>query len=201
MAYVFQLLKDKGQFEALLRKGMDRLPLLRLALLDFLAKSDCDENRDLYRLVALHFHMHTEVAAMWQQEADSAVAAVANSVRKQEAAAPPTPTPFTAAAAAVAATTAAAKVIPRTPSKKLGSSPALLLATPPPQAAYAGARNQDVNREESKLSPWKLAADQAFFPAAVHVATIKCSNDLKQRLTSAMHNAVHAAEYYLQVLT
>jgi len=42
---VFQLLKDEDQFEYLLRKGMDRLPLLRLALLDFL-RPDCAQNRE-----------------------------------------------------------------------------------------------------------------------------------------------------------
>lgn len=70
MGYVFALLKEHDQFEYLLRKGMDRLPLLRLALLDFL-RPNCVENRELFRLVALHFHMHAEVAAMWQEEADA----------------------------------------------------------------------------------------------------------------------------------
>lgn len=70
MTYVFTLLKEHDQFEYLLRKGMDRLPLLRLALLDFL-RPNCAENRELFRLVALHFHMHAEVAAMWQEEAES----------------------------------------------------------------------------------------------------------------------------------
>lgn len=59
MGYVFALLKENDQFEYLLRKGMDRLPLLRLALLDFL-RPNCLENRELFRLVALHFHMHAE---------------------------------------------------------------------------------------------------------------------------------------------
>ena len=70
MSYVFALLKEHDQFEYLLRKGMDRLPLLRQALLDFL-RPNCVENRELFRLVALHFHMHAEVASMWQEEANS----------------------------------------------------------------------------------------------------------------------------------
>lgn len=70
MSYVFALLKEHDQFEYLLRKGMDRLPLLRQALLDFL-RPNCAENRELFRLVALHFHMHAEVASMWQEEANS----------------------------------------------------------------------------------------------------------------------------------
>ncbi|KAK4021130.1 hypothetical protein OUZ56_003057 [Daphnia magna] len=70
MSYVFELLKEHDQFEYLLRKGMDRLPLLRQALLDFL-RPNCLENRELFRLVALHFHMHAEVAGMWQDEANS----------------------------------------------------------------------------------------------------------------------------------
>ena len=69
MSYVFELLKEHDQFEYLLRKGMDRLPLLRQALLDFL-RPNCLENRELFRLVALHFHMHAEVAGMWQEEAN-----------------------------------------------------------------------------------------------------------------------------------
>lgn len=69
MSYVFELLKEHDQFEYLLRKGMDRLPLLRQALLDFL-RPNCLENRELFRLVALHFHMHAEVAGMWQDEAN-----------------------------------------------------------------------------------------------------------------------------------
>lgn len=70
MSYVFALLKEHDQFEYLLRKGMDRLPLLRQALLDFL-RPNCAENRELFRLVALHFHMHAEVASMWQEEANN----------------------------------------------------------------------------------------------------------------------------------
>ena len=70
MDYVFALLKEHDQFEYLLRKGMDRLPLLRQALLDFLRPNSA-QNRELFRLVALHFHMHAEVADMWQEEADA----------------------------------------------------------------------------------------------------------------------------------
>lgn len=49
MGYVFTLLKENDQFEFLLRKGMDRLPLLRQALLDFL-RPNCATNRELFRL-------------------------------------------------------------------------------------------------------------------------------------------------------
>ena len=95
MNYVFVLLKEKDRFEYLLRKGMDRLPLLRTALLDFLRRN-CAHDTELFRMVfplfflfhpllsfrfthrirlrlqvALHFHMHTEVAGMWRREAQS----------------------------------------------------------------------------------------------------------------------------------
>lgn len=69
MNYVFTLLKEADQFEYFLRKGMDRLPLLRQALLDFLRPSS-SKNRELFRLVALHFHMHAEVASLWKEEAN-----------------------------------------------------------------------------------------------------------------------------------
>ena len=78
MDYVFDLLKDKDHFEFLLRKGMDRLPLLRTALLDYLRRN-CAQDTELFRMVALHFHMHSEVAAMWRQEALGVLQAVVDS--------------------------------------------------------------------------------------------------------------------------
>ena len=52
MNYVFVLLKEKDQFEYLLRRSMDRLPLLRTALLDFLRRN-CPQDTELFRMVGL----------------------------------------------------------------------------------------------------------------------------------------------------
>jgi hypothetical protein len=43
-----------------------------LALLDFL-KQHCPEDRELFRLVALHFSMFSEVADLWESEGHSRV--------------------------------------------------------------------------------------------------------------------------------
>ena len=39
-------------------------------MLDFL-RPNCATNRELFRLVGLHFHMHHEVAALWKEEAEN----------------------------------------------------------------------------------------------------------------------------------
>lgn len=72
MNYIFQMLKDNEQFEFLLGKGLDKVPNLKLAVLDFL-KQHCPEDRELFRLVALHFSMFSEVADLWESEGHSKV--------------------------------------------------------------------------------------------------------------------------------
>lgn len=175
MAYVFTLLKEHDQFEYLLRKGMDRLPMLRIALLDFL-RPDCVENRELFRLVALHFHMHAEgiwyfmfcasyrpqddillplhlpVAAMWCEEADTILKPIVEQ---------------------------ASKSILRA-NKAPGGSPSFKTAEASP-----------IRKSSSALLMLDLSN--------VVVPMLKASPESKKNLCSAMQNLAHAAEYYLQV--
>ncbi|XP_076661193.1 spatacsin-like [Halictus rubicundus] len=68
MNYIFQILKENHQFECLLGKGLDKVPGLKIALLEFLKRSN-PQNKDLFTLVALHFQLYHEMAVMWESEA------------------------------------------------------------------------------------------------------------------------------------
>ncbi|XP_076375987.1 spatacsin isoform X2 [Megalopta genalis] len=68
MNYIFQILKENHQFECLLGKGLDKIPGLKIALLEFLKRSS-PEDKDLFTLVALHFQLYHEMALMWESEA------------------------------------------------------------------------------------------------------------------------------------
>lgn len=72
MEYVFQILKENEQFEFLLNRGSKKDNSLKLALLDYL-KKHCPDNRELYRIVALHFTLFSEVAHLWELEADGVI--------------------------------------------------------------------------------------------------------------------------------
>lgn len=72
MNYVFQILKENDQFEYLLRKGSSQDSALKTALLEFLRKY-CPDNGDLYKIVALHFALFSEVAILWEREAQSII--------------------------------------------------------------------------------------------------------------------------------
>lgn len=72
MEYVFQILRENEQFEFLLNRGSKKDNSLKLALLDYLKKY-CPENRELFRMVALHFTLFSEVAHLWELEADSVI--------------------------------------------------------------------------------------------------------------------------------
>lgn len=72
MEYVFQILRENEQFEFLLNRGSKKDNSLKLALLDYLKKY-CPDNRELYRIVALHFTLFSEVAHLWELEAESVV--------------------------------------------------------------------------------------------------------------------------------
>lgn len=72
MEYVFKILKENDQFEFLLRKGSQRDNGLKSALLEYLKKF-CPDNKELYRMVALHFTLFSEVANLWELEADGIV--------------------------------------------------------------------------------------------------------------------------------
>lgn len=72
MSYVFQILRENDQFEFLLSKGSKKDNGLKLALLDYLKKY-CPDNKELYRIVALHFILFSEVAQLWEKEAQNIV--------------------------------------------------------------------------------------------------------------------------------
>lgn len=67
MNYVFQILKENDQFEFLLGRGFSRDNTLKIALLEYLKKY-CPENKELYKMVALHFALFSEVALLWERE-------------------------------------------------------------------------------------------------------------------------------------
>lgn len=72
MEYVFQILRENEQFEFLLSKGSKKDNSLKLALLDYLKKY-CLDNSELFRIVALHFTLFSEVAHLWELEADGVI--------------------------------------------------------------------------------------------------------------------------------
>ncbi|KDR22519.1 hypothetical protein L798_02233, partial [Zootermopsis nevadensis] len=87
MNYIFQMLKDNEQFEFLLGKGLDKVPNLKLAVLDFL-KQHCPEDRELFRLVSLHFSLFSEVADLWESEGCARVHTLLAVMGQQTATAP-----------------------------------------------------------------------------------------------------------------
>lgn len=67
MNYIFQILKENDQFEYLLKQSFRKDDRLKVALLKFL-KKHCPKNQELYRIVALHFKLFSEVAELWENE-------------------------------------------------------------------------------------------------------------------------------------
>ncbi|XP_046417666.1 spatacsin isoform X2 [Neodiprion fabricii] len=73
MNYILQIIKENEQFEFLLTgRGLEKIPGLKTALLDFL-KRNCPDNEDLFKLVAHHFCLYSEIASIWEQEAKEAI--------------------------------------------------------------------------------------------------------------------------------
>ncbi|GJQ78510.1 hypothetical protein Trydic_g11624 [Trypoxylus dichotomus] len=68
MTYIFHALKQQEQFELLLRKGSRKDGGLKIALLEYLKKY-CPDDVELYKIVALHFFLFSEIAELWEQEA------------------------------------------------------------------------------------------------------------------------------------
>ncbi|CAH2073718.1 unnamed protein product, partial [Iphiclides podalirius] len=74
-AYIFQALRDNhqfefllGQFDYMLGQQPDRIAEFKHGLLDFL-KTHCPGDTDAYIMVALHFNMHAEAAAVKRKQA------------------------------------------------------------------------------------------------------------------------------------
>ncbi|XP_076280997.1 spatacsin [Lasioglossum baleicum] len=83
MNYIFQILKENHQFECLLGKGLDKVPGLKIALLEFLKRSS-PQNKDLFTLVALHFQLYHEMAVTWESEARDIINALVSSAAKDQ---------------------------------------------------------------------------------------------------------------------
>ncbi|XP_049816483.1 spatacsin [Schistocerca nitens] len=79
MTYIFQILKENAHFELLLGKGLDKVRGLKVALLDFL-RQFCPQDKDLFRLVVLHFSMFGDAANLWEADADEAISSALTSV-------------------------------------------------------------------------------------------------------------------------
>ncbi|XP_071562080.1 spatacsin isoform X1 [Temnothorax nylanderi] len=82
MNYIFQILKENDQFESLLGQGLDKVPGLKMALLEFL-KRQCPEDKELFTLVALHFRLYYEIALMWENEAKEVIAKLISDILKE----------------------------------------------------------------------------------------------------------------------
>lgn len=73
MNYILQMIKENEQFEFLLTgKGLEKIPGLKTALLDFLNRH-CPADKDLFNLVAHHFRLYSEIASTWEREAKEAI--------------------------------------------------------------------------------------------------------------------------------
>jgi spatacsin len=57
-----------------------QVPGLKLALLEFV-RSHCAQDRELLRLVALHFRLYSEVAELWENEACATIHSLLNVTR------------------------------------------------------------------------------------------------------------------------
>lgn len=76
MYYCFETLIANEQFESLLGQfDEDRVNGLKQAIITYLHEN-CPENRDHYRLAALHFMMYKELAEMWESEANATIARI-----------------------------------------------------------------------------------------------------------------------------
>lgn len=76
MYYCFETLIANDQFESLLGQfDEDRVNGLKQAIISYLHEH-CPDNKDHYRLAALHFMMYKELAEMWESEANATVARI-----------------------------------------------------------------------------------------------------------------------------
>lgn len=81
MNYIFKILKENDQFEFLLGQGMDKKSGLKIALLEF-CKKQCPDDKELFKLVALHFRLYNEIAIMWETEAKTVIRELIKDSRK-----------------------------------------------------------------------------------------------------------------------
>lgn len=72
MTYIFDILRENRQFELLFCKGMEKVPNLRLALLDYLKRCQTVES-EVYSMLALNFSMFREIAEILEKSAKDSV--------------------------------------------------------------------------------------------------------------------------------
>ncbi|XP_064464408.1 spatacsin-like isoform X2 [Ornithodoros turicata] len=77
MSYVFDILHDHDHFELLFQRGMEKVPYLRVALLDYL-KHRSSAGSDTYTMLTLNFNMHREIAEILESAATKKIKAIAN---------------------------------------------------------------------------------------------------------------------------
>ncbi|XP_076267457.1 spatacsin isoform X2 [Rhynchophorus ferrugineus] len=65
--FVFHILKENHQFEFLLNKGTNKDKQLKQACVEFL-KKNCPMDKELYRIVAIHFSMYSDIAEDYEIE-------------------------------------------------------------------------------------------------------------------------------------
>lgn len=68
MGYVFKILQTNAQFELLLTRKLKTDSALKFALLDYISKN-CIDNVELHEMVALYFNLYSEVATLWEKQA------------------------------------------------------------------------------------------------------------------------------------
>ncbi|XP_039288818.1 spatacsin [Nilaparvata lugens] len=74
MRYVFHILKENDQFECILSNTLGKFDGLKSATLDFARGCSSDDNsQGLFTLVALHFGMYADLAAMFHESAAAAL--------------------------------------------------------------------------------------------------------------------------------
>ncbi|XP_069672308.1 spatacsin [Periplaneta americana] len=75
MNYIFQTLKENDQFESLLGRRSDKVPNLKVAVVDFL-KRYYPQDRETFHVTCIHFQMYSEVGDMWESDGHEAVRAL-----------------------------------------------------------------------------------------------------------------------------
>lgn len=79
MTYVFDLFRDRNQFEVLLSKGVEKTPELRIALFNYVKK-----NPEYYALVTLNFSMFREIAESLEASAIKRLGKISSNKQKKK---------------------------------------------------------------------------------------------------------------------
>lgn len=79
MTYVFDLFRDRNQFEVLLSKGVEKTPELRIALFNYVKK-----NPEYYALVTLNFSMFREIAESLEASAINRLGKISSNKQKKK---------------------------------------------------------------------------------------------------------------------